>query len=325
MADENTTTEEQDAISATIDDLEGSSVSANDQDQGNEGGQEGQETDSDNRQGTEQNQTTQGQQTGTDTQNTGGPQDLTLPNGQVVKSGAERRIYERNAYEAYQQAPQLRQENENLKSQVTAFQEAASSAERMGLTPQEVTTAHNIMSQLKIDPIATINYLLTEVKAAGHNIEGIGSGIDAAAIQAMITKQLEPIVSRANTADQQEQARQQATQTWENFKLTHPNAAMHEQVLTQLLVNDRSLTLETAYLKLENYCLKKGLDFNKPFVQANGQGDTQTQLGSTLPRGHGGNGIVPVDNDEQVADENAAYSDIVRDAMRDAGMSTEDF
>jgi len=264
----------------------------------------------------------------TDAAKTRGPQDLTLPDGQIVKSGAQRRVYEKQAYEAYRARPQLEGKIRELEGQVQSFQAAFQAQSELGLTPDEAVLGSKLIAGWKRDPVGTAKYLLTELQAMGHTIEGVGVGTDVDALSKLIDQKLAPITSRFEEQTQQADAVQQAQQEWQAFTAQNPLALVHEPEITQLL--ERSdLSLQAAYLYVENWYLKNGLDFNKPLAEqqrTNGQTGQQDATRTTLPSGRGtasGAGAVAEETIEYAGIDDD-YATIVKRAMKNQGLAVPD-
>lgn len=259
----------------------------------------------------------------------GSPQDLRLQDGTVIPGGLPRRLYEqreqarRELSQVQQQTQQMQQQLQAAQAQVQAFERASSAPQQLGLTPQEVHVGHQVIAAFKKDPVATINYLLTEAKAAGHNTDMIGGGVDTAAIQRIIEQQLAPITNQHRAQQQQEQTNQQAQQQAQQFFNNFPDAQTHENELAQLISRDPSLTPETAYYALQNYFLRNGLDWSKPLSEQQGGEQQPQQQQRSLPgRAGGGGSNTPSTpfNPNRPNGEIEGWDDIVRGALRESGL-----
>lgn len=260
-------------------------------------------------------------------------QDITLADGTVIKGGAERRLYEKS--EKYrQQAEQVTQnmqqthtQLQQLQGKVTAYEQAFNSAKELGLSPQESTVAHRLFSAYKQDPARTINYLLTQAKAAGHNVASIGGGsVDASAIKQMIAEQIQPFTEDRNRVQQQQQAQQQAQQEVQQFFTRFTDAKVHEGELARLLKRDNNLSPDAAYFMLKSFYAERGLDWSVPLSEharraaEQQQGQQQQQQQRGLPNGRG-NGNMVSTNQPNAVDHKASWDDIINGAMRDNGLS----
>ncbi len=254
-----------------------------------------------------------------------GPQDLVDGQGNLVaKGGKERRFYE-TAQRERQRADTLEREINTLRTKVDAFEGTANLPNQYNLSPEELTTGAQLISAFKDNPVETIKYLLTEAQTAGHNIEGVGQGTDVAALSRMLDEKLGPITSERQEQLEYAQRQEQATQVYNQFMSHYPDAAVHQDVLAQLLEKDSTLSPEAAYFKLKSFYLEKGLDWNTPLDVheqkiANGlQEAKETEnTQSSLPAGS-----TPADNvtdASQIASVDTDMEDIIKSSMRDAGI-----
>jgi hypothetical protein len=254
-----------------------------------------------------------------------GPQDLVDKDGNVIATGGkERRFYE-TAQREKQRADNTQRELETLKAQMQAVNDAGNLGTQYSLTPEELTTGAQIISAYKENPVETLQYMLTQAQSAGHNIDALlagGGGMDTQAIKQMIDNAVKPLVSEQQGKLETEAANQAALEQYNAFNAKHPDAAIHENSIARLLQDDPTLSPEAAYLKLQNFYLQKGLDWNKSLGTLQQEHDankgpvenTQQQL----PNGNvNANNVTDT---ARVADVNTSTGDIVKDAMREAGM-----
>jgi hypothetical protein len=242
--------------------------------------------------------------------------------GQVLaRSGAERRIFERaSRYLDQHYAGQM----QGLQAQVEAYQNAHQLVAQHGLDPSEISYAYQLLGSFKRDPVKTVEFLLTQVRAAGHNIEGVG-GTDTAAIAAMIDQRLQPLLGDREAIAQEQALHNEVEQEYTAFVSQFPDAVTHEADIAQLIERNPRLTPSEAYFRLQNFALRNGLDWSKPLqAQFNARqgGQQQDNRGNTrgLPTGRGG----AVPRQSRQAQNGAAHEltptrDIVKDAMRAAG------
>ena len=136
------------------------------------------------------------------------PGDLLGPNGQVIaRAGMERRIYERAFNDARGRITpvfeKMNKEVEVLRGQIAAHAEYNSTARELQLNPTEQILGLKLIAAYRKEPQATLNYLLTEAKANGHNVTlGDQHGIDATAISSMIDKKLQPFTEQHRQTEQ---------------------------------------------------------------------------------------------------------------------------
>ena len=254
-----------------------------------------------------------------------GPQDLIDKDGNVIAAGGkERRFYE-TAQRERARAEQASNEVETLKSQLEAINNAGNIGTQYNLTPEEVTTGAQIIAAYKENPVETLNYMLTQAQASGHNVDGIiNGGTDLAAIQQLIKNELAPITEEQQRRADTQEAEGRATEIYNGFMSQHPDAAVHENALARLLQEDNSLTVDAAYYKLQNFYLQRGLDWTKPLEVLNREAEAQkTANVNTPPQPPEGNSVSPsnVTDTAQVADVSTSTDDIIKQAMNEAGIT----
>tara|TARA_R100000458_G_C8273767_1_gene248642 strand:- start:346 stop:1320 length:975 start_codon:yes stop_codon:yes gene_type:complete len=252
-----------------------------------------------------------------------GPQDLVDGNGNVLaKGGTERRLWEK-AQKFERANNELNRQVQQLSSTVQALQSAGNVGSQYGLTPEELTFGAQLMKSFKENPAGTAQYVLTQAQAMGHNIEG-ASGADMGAIKQMITDAIAPLTADTNRKNAQAAAERQATEQYNQFIGTYPDAAVHVDVLAQLLQSEPNLTPEAAYFKLKSFYGDRGLDWTKPLdvlkkeIEARQNQPVAESTQANLPNG-GVNTAVQSTTD--VADVDVSTSDIIRQSMREAGMN----
>ena len=298
--------------------------------------------------GTQQQQTPQGARRVRADQNNNL---VDVATGEVVaRAGAERRFFEA-ARQARAELARVQTAVSQMEATVrerdtalAAYREAANSYTSLGLEPQEVTMAMQLMSNYKRNPLEAIRYMLTEAQAAGHNVASItsGSGIDTAAIARLIDQRLAPFTQDRQSAQAQETAYNNARTVWQT--LANERAAygedinIHADAIANLLRRDDNMTLREAYLTLGNWALANGYDMGQPLapqIQARQAGNTaqQQQPPADNLQSPGTNGVPPVQRRNVGATANttemrparagefASNRDLVREAMREAGMN----
>jgi hypothetical protein len=250
----------------------------------------------------------------------GGPQDLKDRDGTVIATGGkERRFYE-TAQREKVRADTLDREVVDLRSQIDAVNNAGTLSTQYDLTPEEVTTGAQIIASYKKDALGTIQYMLTQAQASGHNVDEIisGNGMDAGALKQMIDSALQPLVAEQNERVDTQHRNDQALEIYNNFVGTYPDATIHENSLARLLQEQPSLTPEAAYYKLQTYYLSKGLDWTKSLEQLSTETTPSVNTQQTLPDGNVTDASVT--NSTQVANVNTSFDDIIRESMKEAGI-----
>lgn len=247
----------------------------------------------------------------------------------IAKAGKERRLWERVQRMEHFEVPQMRQQITEL-TQAAGQREVLNNVPRqLGLSDEETLQGMRLIASYKKDPVATINYILTEARSAGHNLQGVGQGqVDLAAINQLLDQRLKPLIDDREAVQRQTEASQQAQIQYNDFITRFPDAATHEDVLARLLAGDPKLSAEAAYYQLKLWVQENGLNWNQPLqaqiatLQAQG-GNTQQAV---PPIGGNRGGNAPVTDTRQaaaVASADADTADIVREAMREAGMNPD--
>lgn len=248
-----------------------------------------------------------------------GPQDLIDAQGNIVaRGGPDRRHFETSQKQKV--------EIDRLNAKIGTLEGASTVGTQLGVTPEEAIAGVRIMAAFKNDPSATINYLLTQAKSSGHNVDSVGgANVDSSAIARMIDQKLAPLLNNIETQNQQTAATQQATEQYNDFIGAYPDAKTHENTLAQLIKADQSLTPVAAYFKLKNFYLERSLDWTKPLdvlqkelvPGEKGKPNTQGVLQPSLPNG----ATPPIATDtSEVADASTSMDDIVDQSMREHGL-----
>lgn len=267
--------------------------------------------------------------------------DLVDAQGNVLaKAGQERRFFEQREV-ARQEAQHLRGQLSSLQNELTRVQGELKTARDsvtnvQGVPPEQLGIAVNIFRDLQRDPVGTVKKLLAEVKANGHNVDGIGADVDTLAIQRMIAnntgnqKQDEP--SEADVAAN-------AKRTADEFFGRHPDARPHDSLLAQVLRDNPGVDLDTAYFQLRGAFAEKGFDWNLSLednlrasgLQQNNQQSNQQNVGNQQQQNNqhqapllGGRnvdtGAVVEANKPSIAHETEDWDSIIRGAMAEAGL-----
>jgi len=255
-----------------------------------------------------------------------GPQDLLDKDGNLVATGGkERRFYE-TAQREKSRGDNLQRELDTIKSQMEAVNAAGNLGTQYSLTPEELTTGAQIISAYKENPVETLQYMLTQAQAAGHNIDALGGGsLDTQAIKQMIDNAVKPLVSEQQGKQETELANQEALNQYNAFNSKHPDAAIHENSIARLLQDDSTLSPEAAYLKLQNFYLQKGLDWNKSLdtlqQEHNAQKVNSPAVNTQQQLPNGKVAAINTTDTAQVADVNTSTDQIIREAMAEAGIN----
>jgi len=250
-----------------------------------------------------------------------GPQDLVDSTGAVIaKGGAERRFYE-TAQREKKRADDATRQFEALSHQLEGFKQASAISTQLGLSPEEAIAGSRIIAAYKEDPVKTIEYLLTQAKAAGHNVETLGGqSVDMAAIKRLIETQLAPLAEDRQKRQAAEQAEAGAQQKYDEFVAKYPDAVIHGDSIARLIERDPSLSPDAAYWRLKAIYAENGLDFSKPLSQIETEQGATSKPQSSLPSGRPRSGAVAQGMDE-LASVDTPYEDIIRQGMKEAGIT----
>jgi hypothetical protein len=251
----------------------------------------------------------------------GGPQDLVDAQGNVIATGGkERRFYE-TAQREKARADTAAKEVSTLQAQIEAINSAGTLSTQYDLTPEEMTTGAQLIVSYKSNPIETIQYMLTQAQASGHNIDAIGGGgLDMKAVKQMMDTALQPLLTEQTERVDTQEANDRALEIYNEFSTKHPDAAPHEDSLARLLQQEPTLSPEAAYFKLRSYYHERNLDWTKSLEQL--QSQVQPSSVNTQQAVPDGNVTdTRVTDTAQVADANTSTSDIIRQAMEDAGIT----
>lgn len=250
-------------------------------------------------------------------------------NGQEVAPGAMQRHFfaRKNAEKAANKAAQ---ENQQLRGQLQAFTTLHQTMQQSGLNAQEQATSLALGAALKKDPVKAVTQLLTELKAAGINIDGaMGvSGIDTNSIAQLIDQKLAPLTGRFKQEQEQAQREEDIAADVHGFFEEYPQAQIHTAELNILLQKFPDWSIDKAWSEFRIGAIQNGLDLNKPLRP---QIAARRGNGNTTPAQNGGarvqmvsNGRGGVQQQPHVApksyDHNANIRDMVRDSLAEAGV-----
>lgn len=202
-------------------------------------------------------------------------QDLVDANGNIIaKAGAERRFYEENVKlkrdkEIFNTKvlPTLKENYNNMLAKVQAYDETFKALRADDLTPDDIQTGLELVRQWKKSPADTMKFLLTQAKSYGINVEGVNSGVDAAAINQMLDQKLQPFIQEREQREQERQIQEKAKRTYDDFMSKYPDAINHTDELAYLYKRNPNMSLDAIYYQLRNHYAENGYDFNTPLVE----------------------------------------------------------
>lgn len=255
----------------------------------------------------------------------------------VAARGAERRWYNeaqaagRQTRQAQRELGEMRSELEALRGKVQPYEQAFSTFANLQMQPQEVAVGAQLYKSFRTNPRETIEYLITEARKNGVTIEMGGGALDIGAVRSTVLEALKPILDeraeRAKAAEQDAAADREYTAFMQDED--YPHAAIHENEIAALMRMNPRLDMRQAYLRLEAESIRSGLDFSQPLrpqwdakkVAATNSGTTTGQVPSApLPGGRTSSSATKVGS-TRIAAPNTSNSDIVRAALREAGLS----
>lgn len=245
----------------------------------------------------------------------------------VANAGKERRLWERVQRFEHFEVPQLQRTISELTNTAAQTQVLNNVPRQLGLSDEDAVQGLRLIASYKKDPVATIQYILTEARAAGHNVQAENQGqVDLAAVSRLLDDRLGPLLEDRATQQRTTKADQDAARQYQDFTTRFPDAVMHEDIIAGILQRDKTLSPDAAYYQLRLWAQEHKLNWNQPLrpqIDAAQQGETQKPV-PPLGGGRGGNAPV-IDTKEaaSVAGADADTGDIVKQAMREAGMNPD--
>lgn len=253
-----------------------------------------------------------------------GPNDLVLPDGEIVKAGKERRWYEQREL-ARQELKSIQNKVQKYEADLTAERAKVAAYEQAtqqinGLPPEQAAASVRLYRDLAADPVGTVKKLLVELKTQGHNIEGIGAGVDTAAVQRMLDQRLKPVEDARPTQDIDREV--------EVFYNTYPDARIHDDTLAQVITKHPNLSFEEAYYRLRASVIDNGLDWSKPLAPqiaaTQNRSAQKPQTPAPMTNGRPAVASTVIERDQNpFSPEGGTTDDIVKAAMREAGINFE--
>ena len=252
----------------------------------------------------------------------------------VARGGIERKVYE-DGQRASRENNQLKTQLAGATRQLASINQVTQEAVRLNVAPQDQVAAIRVMSDFMRDPVKTLEYLVAEVKAKGYQIpfleQGVSPGMDVSAIGRMIDNKMQPFTQREQAERHQQEQRAAAERDLNGFLEDNQEANSNLDVLAEMLNAQPGLPLQSAYTKLIRWAHENGLDWTqplKPQIAARRQQPSQQQTQQPGPqrpmpgRGVNPSTAAPVGNGAvQQHSENSSWSDIVRSAMQEHGVT----
>lgn len=260
------------------------------------------------------------QQTKQKQQRNNNSQDLLDENGNVIaKAGAERRFYEENVRLKKERdhfnnniMPRIKQEYDTMVAKIEAYNQTFQSMQAGDLTSQDIQLGMELIRQWKQSPADTINFLLTQAKSYGINVDE-NSKSDMAAINQMLDQKLQPFIQERENKQREIEANQRAQDTYNRFINKYPDAEKHVDELAYLYRKNPNVSLDEVYWQLKNYYFDNGYDFNTPLAEINKQ---KTQTKNTFNGINVNQNVKTAKIQTPIAKANASFDSIIREAMQ---------
>jgi hypothetical protein len=196
-----------------------------------------------------------------------------------------------------------------------------------------VTTAMQFMSHWRRDPVGAARNMLTELKAAGYNVDELGSTVDAGAIRRMVMDAIAPFQqdreAERQRAEQQAAVQQEVQTLFADMPWTRTN----QKELALVLEADPNLPLRDAAYRLQLWAVQNGYDIWQPLApqheaaqaaatqqQAPPQQQPVRQARAPGPPPSAGNIVQRMGSS---LGHDRSTRDIVRESLREAGINVE--
>lgn len=265
--------------------------------------------------------------------------------GEIVAAiGAERKAFER-------MLPLINTANgeaDKYKSMLEAATGANTIAANLKLAPEEYAIGARIMAAFKSDPKKAIAFLVKEAQDNGVDVSDLGiqgGGVTRKdmedTMRSIVSEMLKPfsfITEEREAATRDVELRSEADTVIYEFLQQHPDAQVHTDAIAKIMnANPGQVPMSEAYYILKSHALENGFDWTKdlvPQAQAHvaklkGNSGTPTNNANQpannpqrrLPPmgGRPNNGNIIERNSNSLSGESST-GDIVKDAMREAGM-----
>lgn len=256
----------------------------------------------------------------------------------IATAGAGRKAFER----MLPLISNATSEAEKYKGLYEAAEKSNVVAANLKLTPDEYSIGARIMAAYKSDPKKAIAFLVSEAQNSGVDmsdlgVSGGGLSVDTirTTVKDIIAESLKPFEFITADRQQQEQDREatlEADRTVSEFVTAFPDAEIHADSIARIMnTKPGEIDIEKAYWILNAHAAKLGLDWTKPLppqIEAKlGKTPNNTQPannGRRLPEMNGRphNDSV-VERKPAVMGGMSSSSDIVKEAMREAGMAID--
>ena len=199
-----------------------------------------------------------------------------------------------------------------MTARINSYNEVFKSMQMGDLSHEDIGLGMELIRQWKKSPKDTINFLLTQAKSYGINVDENGSS-DMAAINQMLDQKLQPFLQERELRDKQIQARQNAENIYNNFMSKYPDAKNHVDEIAYLYKRNPNQSLDAIYFQLQNYYLRNNYDFNTPLSEIQKQ---KLQSKNTFNSMNVNQNLKTTNIQAPIAKANASFDSIIREAMR---------
>lgn len=260
----------------------------------------------------------------------------------IARAGNERRYFE-GLRTAQQELGRTRTELTRVQAQLEAASAQQNLPQQFGVSPQDAVTALQFMAHWRKNPVEAATQMLAELRTMGYNVDGLGGGVDLAAIQRMIRDTAAPYAQDRAAMEQQQQAQAAANRELADATARFPwlNSDEVQTALVNVMEADPQLTLREAALVVQAWAAQNSIDLYQPIVPqiaARQQAQQQQQQGSVPATGQQqqrpnnartpaptatGGGAGQVLRTTTPAGHDASTRDIVLEAMREHGLNVQ--
>ena len=252
------------------------------------------------------------------------PQDLVDENGNIIaKAGAERRFYEENVKlkrerENFNQRvlPALRQNYDAMLNKVQAYENTFASMRMGDLSTEDVQLGLELIRQWKKSPKDTMNFLLTQAKRSGIDIDSGSNTVNMEAINQMLDDKLKPFYQEREAYEEQQRIQAESRNIYNDFVTKYPDAKIHNNELAYLIRKNPNESLDSIYYQLKMHYMQNGYDFNTPLAEILKQ-KQQTANNNVGFNTRGVNqNINTTTINKPIAPINMSYDQIIKEAMK---------
>lgn len=207
----------------------------------------------------------------------------------LATKGAETRLYLNNQ-RLSKQLEHTHQNTQQMQTELDKHKVLGAFAQQAGISTDELANAARMVAQVKSGNILQVAKDIVAMAAAkGHNIteilgSDVGDTVDMRAISQMINDRVGPIADAHKASQQQDQARLQGENAYNDFTAKHEYSDIHGNDIVKLS-QQQGMPLDRAYHELRLFAAKNGLDFSLPLEQQIRERSAQAQ-GNNTPAGN---------------------------------------